>query len=52
MNNPSTSNTAPSSLAVLAEGAQSHSSQNSLPDWPCEDVEEMPPLEGDDATEL
>ena len=42
--------------------AQSHSSQNSLPDLigeqnggadcPCEDDEEMPPLEGDDAPEL
>ena len=62
MDNPSTSNTAPSSLAVLAEVAQSHSSQSSLPDLigeqnsgadcPCEDDEEMPPLEGDDATEL
>ena len=59
---PSTSNTAPSSLAVLAEVAQSHSSQSSLPDLigeqnggadcPCDDDEEMPPLEGDDATEL
>ena len=62
MDNPSTSNTAPSSLAVLAEVAQSHSSQNSLPDLfgeqnggancPCKDVKEMPTLEGDDATEL
>ena len=62
MDNPSTSNTAPSSLAVLAEVAQSHSSQSSLPDLigeqnggvdcPCEDDEEMPSLEGDDATEL
>ena len=60
MNNPSTSHTAPSFLAVLAEVAQS--SQCSLPDLigeqnggadcPCEDDEEMPPLEGDDATEL
>ena len=60
--NPTTSITAPSSLAVLAEVAQSHSSQNSLPDLigeqnggancPCEDDEEMPTLEGDDATEL
>ena len=32
MDNPSTSNTAPSSFAVLAEVAQSHSSQSSLPD--------------------
>ena len=62
MDNPSTSNTAPSSLAVLAEVAQSHSSQSSLPDLigeqnggancPCKVDEEMPPLEGDDATEL
>ena len=64
MDNPSTSNTAPSSLAVLAEVAQSHLSQYSLPDLfgeqnsgadcPCEDDddEEMPPLEGDDATEI
>ena len=62
MDNPSTLHTAPSSLAVLAEVAQSHSSQISLPDLigeqncgvdcPCEDDEEMPPLEGDDATEL
>ena len=62
MDNPSTSNTAPSSLAVLAEVTQSHSSQSSLPnligeqnggaDCPYEDDEEMPPLEGDDATEL
>ena len=62
MNNPSTPHTAPSSLALLAEVAQSHSSQSSLPDLigeqnggadcPCEDDEEMPPLEGDDATEL
>ena len=58
----STSNAAPSSLAVLAEVAQSHSSQSSLPDLigeqngeancPCEDNEKMPPLEGDDATDL
>ena len=62
MNNPGTPHTAPSSLAVLAEVAKSHSSQSSLPDFiseqndgadcPCEDDEEMPPLEGDDATEL
>ena len=58
MDNPSTSNTALSSLAVLAEVAQSHSSQSSLgeqnggADCPCEDDEEMPPLEGDDVTEL
>ena len=59
---PSTSNTAPSSLTVLAEVAQSHSSQSSLPDLIgeqnggadclCKDDEEMPPLEGDNATEL
>ena len=62
MDNPSTSNTAPNSLAVLAEVAQSHSFQSSLPDLigeqnggvdcPCEDDEEMPPLESDGATEL
>ena len=62
MNNSNTSNTAPSSLAVLAEVAQSHSSQSSLPDLigeqnggadcPCEEVEEMPPLEGGEITEL
>ena len=62
MNIPSTSNTASSSLAVLAEVVQSHSLQSSLPDLiskqnsgadcPCEDDEEMPPLEGDDVTEL
>ena len=62
MDNPNTSNTAPSSLAVLAEVAQSHSPQSSLPDLsgeqnsqadcPCEEDEEMPPLEGDDITEL
>ena len=62
MDNPNTSNTATSSLAVLAEVAQSHSSQNALPDLigeqnggadcPCEDDEEMPTLEGDDATKL
>ena len=62
MDNPSTSNTTPNSFAVLAGVAQSHSSQNSLPDLigeqnggadcPCEKDEEMPPLEGDDATEL
>ena len=59
VDNPHTSNTAPSSLAVLAEVAESHSSQSSLPDLigeqngvadcPCE---EMPPLEGDEITEL
>ena len=62
MDNASTPNTAPSSLAVLAEVAQFHLSQISLPDLigeqnggadcSCEDDEEMPPLEGDDATEL
>ena len=62
MDNPSTPTTASSSLAVLAEVAQSHSSQSSLPDLigeqnggadcPCEDDEEMPPLEGEDVTEL
>ena len=62
MDNPSTPNTAPNSLAVLAEVAQSHSSQSSLPDLigeqnggadcPCKDDEEMPPLEGEDITEL
>ena len=51
MDNPGTSNTALSSLTVLAEVAYSHSSQNSLPDLigeqnggadcPCEDDEEM-----------
>ena len=49
-------------FTVLAEVAQSHSSKSSLPDLigeqnggadcPCEDDEEMPPLEGDDATDL
>ena len=49
MDNHSTSNTAPSSLAVLDEVTQSHSSQSSLPDLigeqnggadcPCEDDE-------------
>ena len=62
MNNPSTPHTATSSLVLIAEVAQSHSSQSSLPDLideknggvdcPCEDDEEMPTLEGDDATEL
>ena len=62
MDNPGTQTTASDSLAVLAEVAQSHSSQSSLPDLigeqnggtdcPCEDDEEMPPLEGDDATKL
>ena len=59
MDNPSTSTTptaATNSLAVLAEVAQSHSSQSSLPDLigenqiggadcPCKEDEEMPPLE-------
>ena len=62
MDNPSTPTTATNSLAVLAEVAQSHSSQSSLPDLigeqnggadcPCEEDEEMPPLEGEDITEL
>ena len=62
MDNPSTPTTASNSLAVLAEVAQAHSSQSSLPDLiseqnggadcPCEDDEEMPPLEGEDVTEL
>ena len=62
MDNPSNSTTASDSLAVLAEVAQSHSSQSSLPDLigeqnggahcPCEEDEEMPPLEGEDITEL
>ena len=62
IDNPSTQTTASSSLAVLAEVAHSHSSQSSLPDLigeqnvgvdcPHENDEELPPLEGDDATEL
>ena len=62
MDNPSTPTTATNSLAVLAEVAQSHSSQSSLPDLigeqnggadcPCEEDEEMPPLEGENITEL
>ena len=57
--------TATNSLAVLAEVAQSHSSQSSLPDLigeqnggneeadcPCEEDEEMPPLEDADSTDL
>ena len=62
MDNPSTPTTATNSLAVLAEVAQSHSSQSSLPDLigkpnggaecPCEEDEEMPPLEDADVTEL
>ena len=60
---PTTPTTATNSLAVLAEVAQSHLSQNSLPDLigenqiggadcPCEEDEEMPPLEDADSTEL
>ena len=62
---PTTPTTATNSLAVLAEVAQSHSSQSSLPnligeqnggnggaDCPCEEDEEMPPLEDADITEL
>ena len=59
---PTTPTTATNSLAVLAEVAQSHSSQSSLPnligeqnggaDCPCEEDEEMPPLEDADNTEL
>ena len=62
MDNPSTPTTASNSLAVLAEVAQPHSSQSSLPDLigekngeadcPCEEDEEMPPLEGENVTEL
>ena len=62
MDNPSTSNTAPNSLAVLAEVTQSPSCQNSLPDLIGEQnggadchvrmMKKMPPLEGDDATKL
>ena len=62
MDNPSTPTSATNSLTVLAEVAQSHSSQSSLPDLvgeqnggadcPCEEDEEMPPLEGEDVTEL
>ena len=68
MDNPSTPTnptTATNSLTVLAEVAQSHSSQSSLPDLigeqnggnggadcPCEEDEEMPPLEDADVTEL
>ena len=62
MDNPSTSNTAPSSLAVLAEVSQSNSSQDSLPDLfgeqnggpdcPCEEDEDMPPVEGDEIIKL
>ena len=62
---PTTPTTATNSLAVLAEVAQFHSSQSSLPDCigeqnggnggadcPCEEDEEMPPLEDEDSTEL
>ena len=59
---PSTPTAASDSLAVLAEVAQSHSSQSSLPDLigeqnggadcPCDEDEEMPPLEGGDIIEL
>ena len=66
MDSPSTSTTptaATNSLVVLAEVAQSHSSQSSLPDLigenqnggadcPCEEDEEMPPLEDADNTDL
>ena len=62
MDNPSTQTTATNSLAVLAEVAQSHSSQSSPPDLigeqnggadcPSEGDEEIPPLEGEDITEL
>ena len=62
MDNPNTLTTATNSLAVLAEVAQSHSSQSFLPDLigeqnggadcPCEEDEEMPPLEDTDVTEL
>ena len=62
MDNPSTPTNASDSLTVLAEVAQSHSSKSSLPDLigeqkggadcPCEEDEEMPPLESEDITEL
>ena len=68
MDNPSTlttPTTATNSLAVLAEVAQFHTSQSSLPDLrgeqnggnggadcPCEEDEEMPPLENADNTDL
>ena len=61
MDNPRTPTTT-NSLAVLAEVAQSHLSQSSLPDligeqnggadYPCKDDEEMPPLEDADNTDL
>ena len=63
--NPTTPTTATNSLAVLAEVAQFHSSQSSLPnligepnggngeaECPCEEDEEMPPLEDADSTDL
>ena len=68
MDNPSTPptpTTATNSLVVLAEVAQFHSSQSSLPDLigeqnggngradcPCEEDEEMPPLEDANSTDL
>ena len=62
MDNSSTPTTATNSLAVLAEVAQSHSSQSSLldligeqnggADCPCKRDEEMPPLGDADVTEL
>ena len=68
MDNPSTSTTptaSTNSLTVLAEVAQFHSSQSSLPDlidelnggngeadYPCEEDGEMPPLEDADSTDL
>ena len=51
MDNPSTSTTpttAINSLAVIAEVAKSHLSQ----DCPCAEDEEMPPLEDADSTDL
>ena len=63
LNTSTTPNTATNSLAVSAEVAQFHSSQSSLPDligenqigggdYPCEEDEEMPPLEDADSTNL
>ena len=62
MDNPSIPTTSTNSLAILAEVAQSHSSQSSIPDLigeqnggadcPCEEDEEMPPLEDADSTKL
>ena len=59
---PTTPTTATNSLTVLAEVAQSHLSQNSLPDLigeqnggadcPCEEDQEMPPLEDAASTDL